>query len=424
MALETQPHEMLCIATRQGNLEILKKCYRKHINTMDADGMTSVHWASMCGNLEALRILVRRGGNPEKVTTDGSTTAHLAACTGHLPCLMFLSNFGCNIYAVNDNGQTPLDLAVINGNLNCVRHLEALVSHQVQQDKGKVEKIQMSAHKDAERRIKEKNKMMEKLDRVLDRNVKKTRKYFHLRNGKKHNGDATASTSSEDNTPNGSTSGQIEIDLESQLSIADDERNISPRRNSESLASSSASEDSRNTFLNNSLDSSNSRLDVSKRNGMTRNKSGEAKLSRSASLLASLRSLHSANSLIPSGSYSNISFHSAPAAFSSGFIINPQTHGVVRHLNGLQPTPLFKAQPTPTKQMETLYTLLHSLQLDDFRELFRRENIDLDACLLCDENDLREIGLPVGPRKKVLDAIRKRNAVLGRKDLELVDSSV
>ena len=73
--------------------------------------------------------------------------------------------------------------------------------------------------------------------------------------------------------------------------------------------------------------------------------------------------------------------------------------------------------------MGTLYTLLHSLQLDEYGELFAEEQIDLKASLLCTEHDLREIGLPVGPRKKFLEAVCKRNEVL-KGNREMVDSAV
>lgn len=77
--------------------------------------------------------------------------------------------------------------------------------------------------------------------------------------------------------------------------------------------------------------------------------------------------------------------------------------------------------------MGPLYTFLHSLGMDEFRDVFLREKIDLSACLLCDENDLREIGLPLGDRKKLMDAINKRNQIMkeaSETKKELFDSAV
>ena len=78
--------------------------------------------------------------------------------------------------------------------------------------------------------------------------------------------------------------------------------------------------------------------------------------------------------------------------------------------------------------MGPLYTFLHSLGMDEFRDVFVREKIDLSACLLCDESDLREIGLPLGDRKKLMDAINKRNQIMrdasSKKSNELFDSAI
>ena len=51
------------------------------------------------------------------------------------------------------------------------------------------------------------------------------------------------------------------------------------------------------------------------------------------------------------------------------------------------------------------------------------EKIDLNACLLCEESDLREIGLPVGPRKKIIDGIKKRKEILRNSVNEFKDSA-
>ena len=77
--------------------------------------MSPVHWASLYGTLDALRILVQKGGNPDKLNTLGSSAVHLSAGAGHLNCLVFLTNYGCNVYAINDNGATPMQEAIGHG---------------------------------------------------------------------------------------------------------------------------------------------------------------------------------------------------------------------------------------------------------------------------------------------------------------------
>ena len=59
-----------------------------------------------------------------------------------------------------------------------------------------------------------------------------------------------------------------------------------------------------------------------------------------------------------------------------------------------------------------LATFLSSLDLEDCLEQFRKEKLDIEALTLCKEEDLISIGLPLGARKKILNAIerRKKNA--------------
>ena len=78
---------------------------------------------------------------------------------------------------------------------------------------------------------------------------------------------------------------------------------------------------------------------------------------------------------------------------------------------------------TVTISMGPLYTFLHALELDEYRQMFLNEKIDLNACLLCEESDLREIGLPVGPRKKIIDGIKKRKEILRNSVNEFKDSA-
>lgn len=55
-----------------------------------------------------------------------------------------------------------------------------------------------------------------------------------------------------------------------------------------------------------------------------------------------------------------------------------------------------------------LETFLASQSLSEFLQIFRREKIDLQALLLCSDEDLTSIHIPLGPRKKLLDACKRR----------------
>jgi UPI0001A2D7BD related cluster len=48
-------------AARDGYQDILREATRKDCNYPDEDGLTPTLWASYCGHLDVLRVLVGRG---------------------------------------------------------------------------------------------------------------------------------------------------------------------------------------------------------------------------------------------------------------------------------------------------------------------------------------------------------------------------
>jgi hypothetical protein len=64
------------------------------------------------------------------------------------------------------------------------------------------------------------------------------------------------------------------------------------------------------------------------------------------------------------------------------------------------------------RDLTPLQMLLESAGLLDWIKVFNKEQIDLDALVLLTENDMAKLGLPLGPRKKLLKALHDRkNAI-------------
>lgn len=55
-----------------------------------------------------------------------------------------------------------------------------------------------------------------------------------------------------------------------------------------------------------------------------------------------------------------------------------------------------------------LEVFLATQSMIEFFSIFKREKIDLEALLLCSDRDLKSIHIPLGPRKKILDACKRR----------------
>lgn len=56
---------------------MLKEASKKEINAKDGDGMTPVLWAAFEGKLDAMKLLIGRGGDPDKTDQFGNSALHL-----------------------------------------------------------------------------------------------------------------------------------------------------------------------------------------------------------------------------------------------------------------------------------------------------------------------------------------------------------
>lgn len=147
---------------------MLKEATKKEINTKDVDGMTPVLWAAFEGRLDALRLLVGRGGNPDKSDQFGNTALHLCSAKGHFPCVDFLVKFGANIFALDIDNHNPQQLAAINNREDILRYLDAAAAHLEATDKKKAKDFKEKAKKHSEKRIKEFVKRQQKQEEQQD----------------------------------------------------------------------------------------------------------------------------------------------------------------------------------------------------------------------------------------------------------------
>ncbi|XP_072619616.1 triacylglycerol hydrolase DDHD2 isoform X2 [Vulpes vulpes] len=60
----------------------------------------------------------------------------------------------------------------------------------------------------------------------------------------------------------------------------------------------------------------------------------------------------------------------------------------------------------------TLEEDLKKLQLSEFFSVFEKEKVDKEALALCTDKDLQEMGIPLGPRKKILNYFRTRKSLM------------
>lgn len=98
---------------------------------------------------------------------------------------------------------------------------------------------------------------------------------------------------------------------------------------------------------------------------------------------------------------------------------SPSFDGVsVGSAASLRGFPWEEAEPESDEEAEPencpLETFLAAQGLGELTPTFGRQKMDLEALLLCSDRDLAGIHVPLGPRKKLLDACRRRLDAIGQ----------
>ncbi|XP_038890159.1 uncharacterized protein LOC120079818 [Benincasa hispida] len=103
----------------------------------------------------------------------------------------------------------------------------------------------------------------------------------------------------------------------------------------------------------------------------------------------------------------NASSSVSTATFMTNSLMPPTTSKPVAPVVPLHTPPSGIAHKTlyPGDELQSIDGLLQSLGLGKYSILFKAEEVDMTALKQMGENDLRELGIPMGPRKKILLAI-------------------
>lgn len=465
-------------AARDGYLHVLKEATRRDCNQPDEDGLTPTSWAAYEGNLDALRLIVGRGGDPNKCDHYGNTALHCAAARGHMSCVSFLVNFGVNVWALDNDLHTAKDMAAMNNRDDILRYLDTIYAKETMSDPKQAKKVQEKAQKDAEKRRKDFDKIQKKADKKREEeNVKlqKEREKIEKNDEKPQGGGVKKSFMStisrgslafiggprkdsrmlyentyqspkfsdlittkdptkktlggmqkkiikkkmmdENRGPNDFKVGTIESDGKKSV------RNLKGlRRDSEII------------FVpNGSLSSTNN----GKRGKLTdvfenENEGGGGSLQRTLSQPdffydGQERSMQARGSLFARPGFGSVAFrtNSITATLSSlgpsgsddtSPRLSPLPSSASSLGQGNSTSEPWEEEDLPSDDdgddATPVYMFLAAAGLMDFIPTFAREHIDLDALMLLTEEDLINLKLPLGPRRKLLKAITERKSAI------------
>ncbi|KAI4888106.1 hypothetical protein NFI96_021831, partial [Prochilodus magdalenae] len=411
-------------AAIDGYLDLLKEATKNDLNSPDEDGMTPTLWAAYHGRLEALQLICSRGGDPDRSDIWGNTPLHHAASNGHMHILSFLVNFGANLFALDNDFHTPMDVAASRDQMNCVRFLDNAASQQTSQNARKVARLKDQAVKDAERRVK-------KCEKVKKKHQSKMDKMYRRSGSVSDTSTASLSSTGTMNSVNdqfskliaSDTSGSVKATIKGTLQRKlgkKDKGTVSRQGDSNVIyvkQENGNAEKPGFTGVFNELDENEEDEEGMEGSGDEEDKdAGEEK-----------------ESIFKRPGFGNMVFQKN---FSMEMGIEPEEFpsGDMEDLGFLIRKEVFEAEDDemedhledsqlPWKQEELgldeyeeestpLDAFLNSISLLDFAPVFVREKLDLEALMLCSDDDLKGIRIQLGPRKKILEAAARRKAVL------------
>ncbi|XP_028395574.1 ankyrin repeat and SAM domain-containing protein 4B-like [Dendronephthya gigantea] len=414
-------------AAKDGLLEVIRHVNKRDANKRDEDGMTPVHWAASCGNLECLRILCAKGGDPDKPCYDGSTSVHLAAACGQFHCLVFLTKFGSNIWSLDNQYHTPLEEAAARGQLDCVQYLDRVVAEQMLHHRARANKQKKEAEKIARKRMKKVERHQKKRDKEYAKRVKRQNGVVvsdskeNIPNERWMAGKKRTSSTNSSNPPN--NTGFESIRRAQSLEHFSQITGKKTGKSAQNERAKSVQGSVRQTFLG-------SRIRSGSASSLNGGKSRSLTSLDSANIILHPKAIRAGNGnfvgrpkdqyIVRSSDGHGNSFTSVEnMKFGSLSSYNSRTStlpssrlswGSSRSMDSDLDTDIGEDEVLQTNdpKLAPLMTFLASLNLEQFTITMKRESIDMKALALCTDDDLKSAGIPLGPRRKILEAIDRR----------------
>ncbi|NWV91923.1 ANS4B protein, partial [Machaerirhynchus nigripectus] len=391
-------------AAADGNVDLLNEATKKDLNTSDEDGMTPTLLAAYHGYLEALEVICRRGGDPDKCDIWGNTPLHHAACNGHVHCVSFLVNFGANIFALDNDLRTPLEAAAGRDRRDCVQILDKAATKQNLLNPKKVSKQKAQALRNVERQIKECEKRQEKHQHEMNRN------YIKEKVGAVNSSRGTHSRVKLPSLFASNTSSTLTKNLKDTLKLKtkkaataqgtqrNDQEGDAGRSSVMHLFDEKEEDELVDDLEEKNLADTDRQLSIFQRPGL-------GKIVFGRNLAAEV------NPETVSSEKEGIGFKMASELFQYENAENGREDDAENSADvpWNEEEIIWEDEEAENTPLEVF---LASQMLDEFLPIFMRERIDLDALMLCSDEDLQSIQMELGPRKKVLNAVNKRKQAL------------
>ncbi|XP_008301657.1 ankyrin repeat and SAM domain-containing protein 4B [Stegastes partitus] len=415
-------------AAIDGYLDLLKEATRKDLNTADEDGMTPTLLAAFHGHIDALQLICSREGDPNRSDIWGNTPLHHAAANGHMHILSFLVSFGANLFALDNDFHTAMDVAASRDHMDCVRFLDEATSKQTNQNPKKVANQKKDAETEAKKRVKlcekVKKKHQTKMDK-LQRGAGSIRSTSEGSVASSYSNGGTMSSVNEQFSKliaadkSGSLTARVKGTFQKRLGKKD--KNTLQRSAGEGNVIFLKQEDGKSEtpeFLGvfNEQDEGMSDEDRMEEyeDGYGDEEPGHVKQSifnrPGLGGLIFMNTMGLESDDIPSGNNESLGYLVQNELFEADEDTAAFGGGGDTDLPWEQED--LGLDDDNDDETSPLDVFLSTISLPEFALAFSREHLDLEALMLCSDEDLKGIRIQLGPRKKILEAVARRKKAL------------
>lgn len=363
-------------------------------------------------------------GDPDKCDIWGNTPLHYAASNGYAHCVSFLINFGGNIFALDNDLQSPLDAAASRDQSECLALLDKAATAQNLTNPKKVSRLKEQAQKNARRQIKECERLQEKHQNKMARTHNKEE------SGTLSSSKGTFSRSSFSNASASSTFGSLSKGIKDTFKMKFKKNKDTAEHTGKEGRSGQRNvmevfrEEDEDSFSGGFKEKL--QFPVEEDNDVQH----ESILNRPGlgNIIFQKNRVLSPEDISNSGRESEFKMPSELLQRQRAVEADEAEADEEGGENGLGSLDLPWDEDEVEWEEEVvdatpLEVFLQAHHLEEFLPIFTREQIDLEALLLCSDEDLQNIQMQLGPRKKVLNAITRRKQVVQQPG-PLVDTSL
>ncbi|XP_072224733.1 ankyrin repeat and SAM domain-containing protein 4B [Leuresthes tenuis] len=410
-------------AAIDGYEDLLKEATRKDLNTADEDGMTPTLLAAFHGHVNALQIICSREGDPNRSDIWGNTPLHHAAANGHMHILSFLVNFGANLFPLDNEFHTAMDVAASRGHMDCVRFLDDAASQQTNQNPKKVANLKKEAQKEAERRVKlcekVKKRHQSKMDKMY-RGAGNTGSVSEASMASAFSNGGTMTDVSEQFSKlispekTGSLTARVKGTLQKKLGKKDKGTLQRPGGDGNVIFFKKENEGSEKPeFLGVFSEQDENMLDEQEMERFEDDDDSEEPGQVKQSIfnrpglggLIFMKKMNRESEDVPSGNNESL-----------GYLVQNNLLESEEDAAGFEDTSEadlwgqedLGLDDDEDEESSSLDVFLSAISLPEFALAFKREHLDLEALMLCSDEDLKGIRIQLGPRKKILEAAARR----------------